>query len=302
MRVRIEVANPDERLKPDMYADVMFHADGDRAAVTTVPASAIIDNGAQQIVLVAKGEGRFEPRPVKLGRRGDGYVEIVEGLKPGEDIVTTATFLIDAESNLQSGAQDLQRAGGSRNDCRPHPLVGAQPAAGRVRRRLPDAGRPLRGVAGAARRDSRSLRRAGHRLHRISRPGAAGGRGSGHLSAHHGDAERAEIEGGARLLVLRRLVRLRDLRGRHRPLLGALARAGISQFGRPPAAGRRGAEPRAGRHRRRLGLSIRRARRAEEPGRAAHACRTGTSATASPRPRASPRSPASAASSSSTAS
>ena len=53
-------------------------------------------------MLVAKGEGRFEPRPVKLGRRGDGYVEIVEGLKAGEDIVTTATFLIDAESNLQS--------------------------------------------------------------------------------------------------------------------------------------------------------------------------------------------------------
>ncbi|MBI2714469.1 MAG: efflux RND transporter periplasmic adaptor subunit [Rhizobiales bacterium] len=102
VRVRIEVANPDERLKPDMYADVTFLADADHGAVTTVPVSAIIDNGKQQIVLVSKGEGRFEPRPVKLGRRGDGYVEIVEGLKPGEDIVTTATFLIDAESNLQS--------------------------------------------------------------------------------------------------------------------------------------------------------------------------------------------------------
>jgi Cu(I)/Ag(I) efflux system membrane fusion protein len=53
-------------------------------------------------VLVAKGEGRFEPRPVKLGRRGDGYVEIVEGLRQREEIVTTATFLIDAESNLQT--------------------------------------------------------------------------------------------------------------------------------------------------------------------------------------------------------
>ena len=70
--------------------------------VTTVPTSAIIDNGTRQIVLVAKGEGRFEPRPVKLGRRGDGHVEIVEGLRQGEEIVTTATFLIDAESNLQT--------------------------------------------------------------------------------------------------------------------------------------------------------------------------------------------------------
>ena len=102
VQVRIEVANPDARLKPDMYADVVFHADGDRGAVTAVPESAIIDSGTKQIVLVAKGEGRFEPRSVKLGRRGDGHVEIVEGLREGEEIVTTATFLIDAESNLQS--------------------------------------------------------------------------------------------------------------------------------------------------------------------------------------------------------
>ena len=102
VQVRIEVANPDARLKPDMYADVVFHADGDRGAITAVPESAIIDSGTKQIVLVAKGEGRFEPRSVKLGRRGDGHVEIVEGLREGEEIVTTATFLIDAESNLQS--------------------------------------------------------------------------------------------------------------------------------------------------------------------------------------------------------
>jgi membrane fusion protein, copper/silver efflux system len=101
-RVRIEVPNPDEQLKPDMYADVVFRAGGEQSPVTTVPTSAIIDNGSRQIVLVAKGDGRFEPRPVKLGRRDDGHVEIVEGLKPGEEIVTTATFLIDAESNLQT--------------------------------------------------------------------------------------------------------------------------------------------------------------------------------------------------------
>jgi membrane fusion protein, copper/silver efflux system len=102
VRVRIEVSNPDALLKPDMYADVVFHVEGNQAPVTTVPTSAIIDNGTRQIVLVVKGEGRFEPRPVKLGRRGDGHVEIVEGLRQGEEIVTTATFLIDAESNLQS--------------------------------------------------------------------------------------------------------------------------------------------------------------------------------------------------------
>lgn len=101
-RVRIEIPNPDELLKPDMYTDVVFQIDAEREPVTSVPASAIIDNGTKRIVLVAKGDGRFEPRSVKIGRRGDGYVEITEGLRLGEDIVTTATFLIDAESNLQT--------------------------------------------------------------------------------------------------------------------------------------------------------------------------------------------------------
>jgi len=102
VRVRIEVRNPDGRLKTDMYADVVFHVNAGLLPVTGVPTSAVIDNGTLQIVLVAKSDGRFEPRPVKLGRRGDGYVEVVDGLAAGEEIVTTATFLIDAESNLQT--------------------------------------------------------------------------------------------------------------------------------------------------------------------------------------------------------
>jgi Cu(I)/Ag(I) efflux system membrane fusion protein len=55
--------------------------------------------------LVAKGDGRFEPRPVKLGRRGDGYIEVTEGIAQGEEVVTSATFLIDAESNLKAALQ-----------------------------------------------------------------------------------------------------------------------------------------------------------------------------------------------------
>ena len=62
-------------------------------------------------MLVAKGEGRFEPRAVKLGRRGEGYVEVTEGLKPGEEVVTSATFLIDAESNLRAALQSFRPAG-----------------------------------------------------------------------------------------------------------------------------------------------------------------------------------------------
>jgi Cu(I)/Ag(I) efflux system membrane fusion protein len=85
-----------------MYADVVFHVEGTGIPVTAVPSGAVIDSGARQVVLVAKGEGRFEPRPVKLGRRGGGRVEIVKGLTAGEEVVTSATFLIDAESNLQT--------------------------------------------------------------------------------------------------------------------------------------------------------------------------------------------------------
>ena len=236
--------------------------------MTAVPANAVIDSGTRQVVLVAKGEGRFEPRAVKLGRRGDGYVEIVDGLKVGEEVVTSATFLIDAESNLRRRCKASAKE--RSHDRRTHPLVGAQRVSGRTGHDLRNARRHLRCLARAARRHPRPLRRAGHRLHRISRPGAAGGRGPGHLSADHGDADRAEIAGRARLLLLRRVLRLRDLRGRHRPLLGALARARISELCRAASAGGRDPEPRARRDRRRLGLSIRGARRAEEPRRAAH--------------------------------
>ncbi len=102
VRVRIELSNPDGRLKADMYADVVFQAGADEPSVVAIPISAVIDSGTRQVVLVARGEGRFEPRPVKLGRRGDSYIEVMEGLKEGEEVVTAATFLIDAESNLRA--------------------------------------------------------------------------------------------------------------------------------------------------------------------------------------------------------
>jgi Cu(I)/Ag(I) efflux system membrane fusion protein len=58
-------------------------------------------------VLLDKGDGRFEPRPVKLGRRGGGYVEIKEGLAQNDKVVVSANFLIDAESNLKAALSGL---------------------------------------------------------------------------------------------------------------------------------------------------------------------------------------------------
>ena len=107
--VRIELDNPDGKMKPGMYADILFHADADGGLVTAVPDSAVIDSGTRQVVLVAKGHGRFEPREVKLGRRGNGYAEITEGLKSGEEVVTSANFLIDAESNLKAALQSFSQ-------------------------------------------------------------------------------------------------------------------------------------------------------------------------------------------------
>nr|WP_316211092.1 efflux RND transporter periplasmic adaptor subunit [Bradyrhizobium sp.] len=107
-RIRIELPNPDQVLRPDMYADVEI-ATGAETPVLTVSSSAVIDSGERQIVLVDKGDGRFEPREVKLGRRGGGRVEIKEGLAENDKVVVSANFLIDAESNLKAALSGLDK-------------------------------------------------------------------------------------------------------------------------------------------------------------------------------------------------
>jgi Cu(I)/Ag(I) efflux system membrane fusion protein len=86
----------------------VFHPGAKTGPVLTVPASAVIDSGTKKTVLIAKGDGKFEPRTVKLGRRGDGYVEILKGVAEGDEVVTSATFLIDSESNLKAALQNLE--------------------------------------------------------------------------------------------------------------------------------------------------------------------------------------------------
>ncbi|WP_035699719.1 MULTISPECIES: efflux RND transporter periplasmic adaptor subunit [Bradyrhizobium] len=109
VRVRIELANPDTVLLPDMYVDAdVDTADG--APVLAIQDSAVLDTGTRQAVLVDKGDGRFEPREVKLGRRGGGYIEVRDGLADGEAVVTSANFLIDAESNLKAALKGFAEA------------------------------------------------------------------------------------------------------------------------------------------------------------------------------------------------
>ncbi|HEX5364413.1 MAG TPA: copper-binding protein, partial [Gallionella sp.] len=106
--------------------------------VLTVPTSAVIDSGTRQVVLVQLAQGRFEPRAVRLGVRSDDYVEVREGVAEGEQVVTSANFLIDAESNLKAvlGGLSVHAAHGG-PAAEPQPAVAehtghaapAQPAA-----------------------------------------------------------------------------------------------------------------------------------------------------------------------------
>jgi Cu(I)/Ag(I) efflux system membrane fusion protein len=79
----------------------------------------VIHNGTRRVVLVAKGDGRFEPRPVTLGRVGEGFREVLDGVRAGEDIVTTATFLIDAESNLRAALKTFTAEPSGRKEASP---------------------------------------------------------------------------------------------------------------------------------------------------------------------------------------
>ncbi|MGZ8841510.1 MAG: efflux RND transporter periplasmic adaptor subunit, partial [Candidatus Aminicenantales bacterium] len=99
-QVRIEVANPELKLKPGMFANLEIHVDyGTRL---TVPVDAVLDAGESKIVFVAKGDGYFEPREVRLGVRGEDAFEVLDGVSEGENIVTSANFLIDSESSLKA--------------------------------------------------------------------------------------------------------------------------------------------------------------------------------------------------------
>jgi Cu(I)/Ag(I) efflux system membrane fusion protein len=106
-KVRIEIPNPGGALKPAMYARVELAAGRGERKALTVPDSAVLDTGTRQLVLIRRGEGAFEPRPVKTGARTDGYIEVLDGLQLGEEVVISANFLIDAESNIKAALTGL---------------------------------------------------------------------------------------------------------------------------------------------------------------------------------------------------
>jgi len=130
VKVRIELPNGEGLLKPGLYGSVMLATQGDKDAHLAVPDSAVIDSGMRQIVLLQRSAGQFEPRTVKLGLQADGYREVLEGLEAGDEVVTRANFLIDAESNLKSALDSFEipdaDAGQAKSEVKPLPQHGGQ--------------------------------------------------------------------------------------------------------------------------------------------------------------------------------
>lgn len=99
LKVRLEFPNPELALKPEMYSDVVLRIPLGRRLV--VPKSAVLPTGKRDLVFVDRGEGRMEVRAIQLGAETEEFYEVVRGLKPGEQVVTAANFLVDAESQVQ---------------------------------------------------------------------------------------------------------------------------------------------------------------------------------------------------------
>ncbi|HET9830342.1 MAG TPA: FixH family protein [Vicinamibacterales bacterium] len=110
-KVRYEFPNPRGRLKPGMFANVEMATPAGAAIV--VPLNALLDSGQEQIVFVSQGDGYFEPRKVKAGRRLGDDVQILEGVKEGELVATGASFFLDSESQLRAAVQGYKATAGN---------------------------------------------------------------------------------------------------------------------------------------------------------------------------------------------
>lgn len=100
LKVRAQVPNPEGLLKPEMYMDAKIFVD--LGWKLSIPEEAVLNTGERQIVFVAAGEGKYEPREVRLGREAEGYYELLSGVSKNEKVVTSANFLIDSESKLKA--------------------------------------------------------------------------------------------------------------------------------------------------------------------------------------------------------
>jgi Cu(I)/Ag(I) efflux system membrane fusion protein len=105
LTARVAVKNRDGRLRPGMYATARLASATMSRLV--VPITAVLPTGTRNLVFMNRGDGRFVPREVAVGLRSDSLVEVVRGLKPGDEVVASATYLLDSEANLAAAMQGL---------------------------------------------------------------------------------------------------------------------------------------------------------------------------------------------------
>lgn len=111
VKVRLAFDNPNLFLKPEMFAEVVIRTSMQDDAIV-IPSEAVVRSGVQDQVFIVREPGRFEPRAVKLGIESEGRVTVLEGLDAGDEVVTSAQFLIDSESKLKEAAAKMTRSGG----------------------------------------------------------------------------------------------------------------------------------------------------------------------------------------------
>lgn len=110
VRVRIEIPNPNLLLKPEMFTTVELQSPV-TVHVVAIPEQAVIHSGERNVVVVSRGDGRFESRDVKLGVLASGYYQVLDGVQDGEKIVVSSQFLLDSESNLKTVLQKMSHSG-----------------------------------------------------------------------------------------------------------------------------------------------------------------------------------------------
>jgi len=110
LKARIRITNPDAALGPNMYADVIISDTARRDGKITVPREALIRTGSRTAVVLALGSGRFQPVEVVPGEESGDWVEIRQGVKEGDTVVTSGQFLIDSEASVRASLQRMESA------------------------------------------------------------------------------------------------------------------------------------------------------------------------------------------------
>ncbi|MGB5261513.1 MAG: efflux RND transporter periplasmic adaptor subunit [Gammaproteobacteria bacterium] len=120
LKARLRFPNPDEALKPNMYANVKIYG-GPQEAIVVIPIEALIRTGREERVIIARGGGRFEARRVRAGIESGEWVQMLAGVAPGEEVVVSGQFLIDSEASLRASMRRMDATASGDDEGVPQP-------------------------------------------------------------------------------------------------------------------------------------------------------------------------------------